>query len=48
MRTNLEIVEILKLYNGANDIESYAFLLMDRIDHLYTLVDDRLVKKNNK
>lgn len=49
LRTNLEIVQILKSLNGANDVESYNFpdYLQYRYKHKYIRVKNKLVETNN-
>lgn len=49
LRTNLEIVQILKSLNGANDVESYNFpeALHYRFKHKYIKVGNKMVETNN-
>ncbi|CAC5399921.1 GCNT1 [Mytilus coruscus] len=47
LKTNLKIVKILKIYNGANDIEgitSSKRMVLDRYSYSYTTVNDSLVR----
>lgn len=48
LRTNLEIVKILKIFNGVNDIESYKFTQMFRIELSFLLINDHVVKEQKK
>ena len=43
LKTNLEIVEILKMFNGVNDIESDTFWIRWRHRYIYKIVGNNLI-----